>query len=213
MKANRHQAMAQNSTNGTKPQIQPSSESRTAVATNWDKSGQPFDPDEEHPSCLCIYDRLAKAPVSKIPISATEFWKLLAIAPGYELEEFIADAIRQKLARTPGADMAKPSSDQDDLDKAVAEMFRLIEQVRWDAAKSQVLIMSMLNFLENCCEDGQPSEAYLVDTWRGFVEIERALENPRMDTCQALLSAWRRISPELTRLMACEMDRGSLKAA
>ena len=55
------------------------------------------------PSCLCVYNRSAKAPVSRIPLSDKEFsdLTLLAASPQGGLETFIADAIREKLNESP----------------------------------------------------------------------------------------------------------------
>ena len=71
----------------------------------------PFAPNVDYPACLCTFDRIAGSPVSKIPISDDEFTSLLtnSIREGGGIERFIADAIREKVARKPAALTSNPA--------------------------------------------------------------------------------------------------------
>ncbi len=92
----------------------------TAAAQITPKTKTPDDfslpPDDDHPSCLCIYDRLSKGPVTRIPITEDEFFAVLKVQyepgqfHGMTAEKFIASAIREKLesAKQQGG---KPSND------------------------------------------------------------------------------------------------------
>ena len=56
-----------------------------------------------HAACICIYNRTEKLPSRKVPISEDEFnviWRKSILPGAQPLDQFIAAAIREKLARS-----------------------------------------------------------------------------------------------------------------
>jgi hypothetical protein len=72
----------------------------------------PFDPSEDSPSCLCVFDRVAGDVVSQIPLSNDEY--IATVLEGARLdipfERWIADAIREKLRSSRGEAPSHPGA-------------------------------------------------------------------------------------------------------
>jgi hypothetical protein len=69
-----------------------------------------FKPSPNNPACLCIFDGIAGDFVCKIPISPDEWCSTIIEAnrQGVLPDQFVADAIREKLARKPAASTLNP---------------------------------------------------------------------------------------------------------
>jgi hypothetical protein len=63
-----------------------------------------FDRENDHPSCLCIFDRQAGKLVSKVPLSADEFTDVILARNllNQDRGTFIAEAVREKLSAVAG---------------------------------------------------------------------------------------------------------------
>jgi hypothetical protein len=86
----------------SQPKTAPSKALHQAVRGKMPHGLLPFDPEEDHPSCLCVYDRSpGGGVVSQIPLSSDEFSRLLTagLSNDPSLEQFVAVAIREKLSK------------------------------------------------------------------------------------------------------------------
>lgn len=78
-----------------------------------------------NPLCLCIYDRAAKAPASKVPLSEHEFADLLAAIniPGFKdwgLRGIVAQSVRNFMTRNERN--AATATTKDNISKALTEL-------------------------------------------------------------------------------------------
>ena len=151
----------------------------------------PFDAAIDHPSCLCLFDRAAGSPVSQVPLTPDEFCSLICHAAGPGgAEQFIAEAVREKLASTdprgqlPETPSARRGPGTPQLHMALSDdeimhLTTLIENVKSQVSAQRAFIRSLFNLLE--CE-GKPSAAAVDDYFRlwwrlGTAGDQDSLEN------------------------------------
>ena len=173
---------------------------RTAVPapdSGLDQEGlPPFNPEVDYPSCLCIFDRIAGEPVRQVPLTTEEYFSVLQVPPhGIHAEEFMAEAIREKLAAQPGR-MARPTVSDDQL----AAMFGLIDGLQPEVHKYRVLTLALIDCLQRWgINAGCPSREEASRTVAGFNAIGRELEEVAQSKYSAVLAQWCAISPGLSR--------------
>jgi hypothetical protein len=89
---------------------QPPSQPQTASSGETVKVKSPFDTDFDlpinapHDACLCFFSRESQIPIAKIRLGEKEFSDFINTLDehGGEYADFVADAIREKLARLKG---------------------------------------------------------------------------------------------------------------
>jgi hypothetical protein len=112
-----------------------------------------------HPRCLCIFDSAVGESVCEIPIAGKELPSVVIAGyrQGITIDQFIADAIKEKLGEKPNAQVSTRAQEQDDLDicerwwsiadKALA-VIQDLQDAYWDAIDKK-------NALETSIADGR----------------------------------------------------------
>jgi hypothetical protein len=170
--------------------------------------GRPFDPSLDHPSCLCIFDRIAGKPVEQVPLSEDEF--ICALHHGIQgsgAAEFVAQAIREKLAAAPER-MARPTVS----DAQLASMFGAIDNLEREFDKYMVLVDALLDRLNEWAPDTSlwPQATRIMS---GLCDLAIELDQTARSKYSEVLARWRAISPGLSPRMAKQLDNAATAQA
>lgn len=156
-----------------------------------------------HPSCLCTYDRVAQAPVSRIPLTDVEFSQVMCAMElpgpfqGMKLETFIAQAVREKLESGSGAQL--PFSDGD-----IATMARCVSELENLHWKVRFLLESIINSHHTWMHAGYPNEEKIDEITAGWNLFQLEFVEELGENGTALFKTWAKCSPALTRLLALQ---------